>query len=253
MIKTAIIADDETVLRAQLKTALGEVWPQLNIVGEAKNGLQAVTLIRKLQPDIAFLDIRMPGLTGLQVATQEKGACEWVFVTAFDQYAIDAFDNAAIDYLLKPVSSKRLRKTVLRLQNRSLNIPQTNSQELSAVLNQLLKNIQPVQNFLQWLPVSQQEETTMLCVDDVDYFHAEDKYTVVVTSDEKRVIRRSIKELEQTLDPDKFWRIHRATIVRVAVIEQLSKEFRGRHLLKLQGHQETLTVSRSYAHRFKQT
>lgn len=253
MIKTAIIADDEAILRAQLKTALGEVWPQLNIVGEAKNGLQAVTLIRKLQPDIAFLDIRMPGLTGLQVATQEKGACEWVFVTAYDQYAIDAFDNAAIDYLLKPVSAERLQKTVLRLQDRLQNTLQTNSQELSTILNQLLKNIQPAQNFLQWLPVSQREETTMLCVDDVDYFQAEDKYTVVVTSDEKRVIRRSIKELEQTLDPDKFWRIHRATIVRVAVIEQLSKEFRGRYLLKLHGHQETLTVSRSYAHRFKQT
>ena len=244
---TAIIADDEAPLRMYLRRQLAKVWPELDIRGEAENGPNALRLIQDCTPDIAFLDIKMPGMTGLEVAAQVMGHCHTVFVTAYDHYAVQAFENAAVDYLLKPVSDKRLRKTISRLQTR-ISVPPP---DISELLEKLSATFRPKASHLQWLKVGHGDEVLMLSVDEVDYFQAEDKYTSVVTKDKEWVIRPSIKELETALNPDLFWRIHRGTIVRVDSIARVTREFIGRYQLVLHGHNDPLTVSRTHAYRFK--
>ncbi|KHD06811.1 hypothetical protein PN36_23550 [Candidatus Thiomargarita nelsonii] len=239
---TALIADDEAPLLRYLKKQLATLWPNLQICGQANNGLQALELITTKKPDIAFLDIQMPGMTGLEVAAQLNGACRIVFITAYDQYAIQAFENAAIDYLLKPVTQERLQKTIMRLQQQ-LKPPV----DFEALLLQLA---QPTETYLQWLKVAYQDEIYMLPVSEVDYFQAANKYTTVVTAEKEWLIKTAIKTL--SLNPNEFWRIHRGTIVRVSAIARVSRDFQGRYLLKLHEHQETLIVSRTYAYRFKQ-
>jgi len=246
---TAIIADDEAPLRNYLKKQLATLWPSLEISGEAINGPQALELLQTKQPDIAFLDIQMPGLTGLEVAAQRDTACRVVFITAYDQYAIQAFENAAIDYLLKPVTEERLQKTIDRLQQHTAN--QT-AVDFEALLTQLTKAQQPTVSYLQWLKVAHRNEIYLLPVDEVDYFQAADKYTAVVTAEREWLVKTPIKELEAALNPNEFWRIHRSTIVRVGAIARVSKDFQGRYLLQLHNRKETLKVSRAYAHRFKQ-
>jgi DNA-binding LytR/AlgR family response regulator len=243
---SAVIADDEPQLLDYLKKRLTHVWPELRIVGEARDGPEALQMIRELRPSYAFLDIQMPGLSGLEVAEQVAADCQIAFVTAYDQYAIDAFERAAIDYLLKPVSDERLRKTVERLRRSREPTPTALSE-----LQDLLKRLRPAQTYLHWLQVSVRDEVTLLPVTEVDLFQSTDKYTLVANSRGEWLIRTALKDLEPQLDPDQFWRVHRGAIVRVAAIERVVRGVHGQFSVKLVGHARKIAVSRPYAVKFK--
>ena len=242
MTATAIIADDESSLREYLTVLLNETWPQLNILHTAENGVDALKAIIKHQPDIAFLDIAMPGLSGLEVAEQCKGECHIVFVTAYDQYAIQAFENEATDYLLKPVNKERLQETQKRLQERLNHSPRD--------LTKLLSKLQKHQSYLQWLKVAYQEEVKLINVDNIDYFQSSEKYTSAYVSGKEYVLRSSLKKLEKQLDPDEFWRVHRSTLVRVKAIGSIEKALSGQLIINIGTHK--LPVSRTCQHLFKQ-
>jgi DNA-binding LytR/AlgR family response regulator len=237
----AIIADDEEQLRSYLKSRLLEVWPDLVICGEARNGQEALELMEKYRPDIAFLDIRMPGLSGMEVAREIAGSCRVVFITAYDQYAVEAFENEAVDYLLKPVTRERLERTVKRLK-----------EQTAASTKPPLNFSEIVERLVQWIQVQQGDSIRLIPVDEVFYFKASDKYTMVISKEGESLIRKPIKELADELDPNEFWRIHRGTIVNAACISKVSRSLTGRSIIRLKDLPETLTVSRSYAHLFKQ-
>jgi DNA-binding LytR/AlgR family response regulator len=249
----AIIADDEKQLRSHLKSMLLKVWPDLIICGEAINGREALELIEKQRPDVAFLDIRMPGLSGMEVAGKVAGSCWVVFVTAYDQYAIEAFENEAVDYLLKPVTRERLEKTVRRLKDQIASSTKPPS-DFSEIVSRLIAKVQDIEtpDYLQWLKVQQGDGIRLIPVDDVYYFKAADKYTMVITKEGESLIRIPIKDLADELDPDKFWRIHRGTIVNAGCISKVSRSLTGRSVIRLKDLPETLVVSRTYAHLFKQ-
>ncbi len=253
MAYSAVIADDERELRVYLRALLSEVWPDLVICGEAGNGKEVLDLVESTHPEVAFLDIKMPGLSGMEAAKAIAGACRVVFVTAYDQYAVEAFERQAVDYLLKPVSRERLAQTVRRLQDQ-LAASIVPPQGLAEAVEQVLSRLPAVQGrtFLRWIRTQQTENVRLVPVEEIDYFKAEDKYTVVVTKEAEFLIRKGIKELSRELDPDRFWQIHRACIVNVASIEKMSRSLTGRGLLKLKGRPELLTVGRSYLHLFKQ-
>jgi DNA-binding LytR/AlgR family response regulator len=249
----AIIADDEEQLRIHLKSKLAVIWPELSICGEAANGLEALDLIESCRPAIAFLDIKMPGLTGIEVAQKISSDCRVVFITAFDQYAIEAFENEAVDYILKPVTDKRLEKTVNRLKKQISNISNP-APDFSATMDRLLAALKDKQlsAYLKWIKVRHGEEVRLIAIDDVCYFKAEDKYTVVKTRDGESLIKKSIRQLTEQLDPEQFWRIHRGSVINISQIARVSRSFAGRLIISLKNLPETLTVSRSYAHLFKQ-
>jgi len=245
---TAIIADDERNLANHLQRQLGTVWPTLTIQGIANNGPEALALIQQHRPDVAFLDIRMPGMTGLEVARNLPARTRVVFVTAFDQYAIDAFEAAATDYLLKPVSEERLRACVSRLVGRS----QVQNVDIGRLLDQLT-NRQPMQppQRLRWLRVGHADTTRLIDVDDVLFFQSDSKYTSVVTDQREDVVRMTIKELEDGLDPEQFWRVHRGVIVNARAVVEARKDLRGRFVLEIRGRNEPLRTSEAYAHLFR--
>jgi DNA-binding LytR/AlgR family response regulator len=249
----AIIADDEKELRAYLKTMLAETWPELTICGEAASGKDALELVDTLSPQIAFLDIRMPGLSGLEVAEKIASACRIVFVTAFDQYAVDAFEREAVDYLVKPVTKKRLNQTVQRLKKQLQTSPEPPA-GLAEMITQVLNNLQgnAHADYLRWIKTQHKDNIRLIPVEEIDFFQAEDKYTLVITSQGESLIKKSIKELSSELDPQQFWQIHRGIIVNVSRIENVSRSLTGRGILKLKGRPESLTVSRQYLHLFKQ-
>ena len=253
MIYKAIIADDERELRTYLKYILSEIWPELMICGEAKNGKETLELVESERPQIAFLDIRMPGLSGIEVAKRIAGLCRIVFVTAFDQYAVEAFEKEAVDYLLKPVSKERLTQTVQRLKNQ-LDSSTEPPARLAEVVEQVLSKLsgRGDAKFLRWINTQHKDSIRLIPVEEVDYFKAEDKYTLVLTKEGESLLKKSIKELAQELDPSQFWQIHRGTIVNVSKIDKVSRSLTGRGILKLKGRSELLTVSRNYLHRFKQ-
>jgi DNA-binding LytR/AlgR family response regulator len=243
---TALIAEDEALLRAQLRARLDEAWPELEIVAEAANGDEALVLAREHQPDIAFLDIRMPVRTGLEVARELNGACHVVFVTAYDEYAIAAFDEGAVDYLLKPPSPERMSKVVARLKARLAQAPL----DLTALLARLAAREAapaPLKRIRASLGASMQ----MIPVDDILYFQAQDKYTRVITPNGEALIRKPIKELYEELDPELFWQIHRATIVSHRALARVDRDARGEPIILLRGRPEKLAVSRTFSHRFK--
>ena len=251
----AVIADDEKQLRIYLRSKLAKLWPELVISGEAANGHQALDLIETTQPRIAFLDIKMPGLSGLEVAKRITGDCIVVFITAYDEFAIEAFDNEAIDYLLKPVTDERLAKTVDRLKKQMAASPSSSAGHLTATLERLLvrlKNEADDTGHLRWIKARLGDEVRLVAVDDVYFFKAEDKYTVVKIRDGEYLIKITIRQLTQELDPDQFWRIHRSTIVNLNQVAGVHRSFGGRLLIKLKDLQETLPVSKTYAHLFKQ-
>jgi len=249
----AIIADDEKELRAYLKALLSEIWPELIICGEAKNGKEALELVESKRPQVAFLDIRMPGLSGMQVAQRIAGLCRIVFVTAFDQYAVEAFEKEAVDYLLKPVSKDRLLQTMQRLKNQLDSSPEPPAR-LAEVVEQVLSQLpgRGGPHFLRWIKAQNKDSIRLIPVEEADYFKAEDKYTVVITKEGESLIKKSIKELARELDPAQFWQIHRGTIVNVSKIDRVSHSLTGRGILKLKERPELLTVSRNYLHLFKQ-
>lgn len=249
----AIIADDEDQLRRYLRSQLSEVWLDLIICGEARNGQEALELIEKHHPDIAFLDIRMPGLSGIEVAKKIAGSCWVVFVTAYDQYAVEAFEHEALDYLLKPVTNERLERTVKRLREQIASSPKP-PLELTEVMERLMADLSRRQapQYLKFVRVQHGDGIRLIPVDEVHYFKASDKYTIVMTKEGESLIRKPIKELADELDPQKFWRVHRGTIVNVSCIDKVSRSLTGRGVVRLKDRPENLTISRQYIHLFKQ-
>lgn len=254
MIYKAIIADDEKELRTYLKRMLSEIWPQLEICGEAINGKEAMKMIEALAPHIAFLDIKMPGLSGLDVAKKIASICRIVFITAYDQYAVEAFEREAVDYLVKPVTKERLLQTINRLKKQLQSSPDPPA-DLAQMITQVLANLKENKKadpYLHWIKTQHKESIRLIPVEEVDYFQAGDKYTLVKTTRGEALIKKSIKELSQELDPQQFWQIHRGTIVNVSKIENVGRSFTGRGILYFKNRPDTLTVSRQYLHLFKQ-
>jgi len=244
---TAVIAEDEGVLRDELRSHLAALWPELQIVGEAGNGFQALELLGRLMPDIVFLDIQMPGLTGLEVARQVAHRCHVVFVTAYDAHAVAAFEQGAVDYVLKPYAVERLALATQRLRRRIGSAPPP----LDALLRELAA-IAPERKHLRWINASRGNEVMLITVDEILYFQADTKYTRVVTRDQDALIRRPLKELQDELDPACFWPIHRSTIVNANAIAGVTRDLRGRILVKLKARTEKLAVSEAHEHLFKQ-
>ncbi len=241
---SAMLVDDEPNLSKHLARKLADLWPELDIVGTAINGRQALALAEDTQPDIVFLDIHMPGLTGLEVAEALPSETKIVFVTAFNEFAVEAFEKAAVDYLLKPVSDERLQRTIERLRASGTK----DRSELVALLKDLKGDNAA---HLKWLKAGIDDTTQLVAVEEVIYFQADNKYTTVRTKTGEHLVRKTIKDLEQALDPDKFWRIHRSTIVQVAQIASAKRDLRGRYTLRLKDCNETLLASQSYGHLFK--
>jgi DNA-binding LytR/AlgR family response regulator len=252
---TAIIADDERLMRDQLRMRLGQVWPELEIVGEAKNGDEAIELVDELNPDFTFLDIRMPGKTGMEAAAEIGNKSQVVFVTAYDAYAVEAFERGAVDYVLKPPEPERLKITVERLKNR-LDKPAVSADanaNITAILSQLTEKIaQPKQKYLQWIQASIGQDIRMIPVEEILFFRSDEKYTCVQTDKFEALIRKPVRDLADELDPSLFWQIHRATLVNVNAIEGVTRDIRGRHLVMIKGRPDKLEVSRSFLHLFKQ-
>jgi DNA-binding LytR/AlgR family response regulator len=255
-----MIADDEAPMRDLLRARLAAVWPELQIVAEAANGVEAVALGEQHRPDIAFLDIRMPGMSGIEAARQLYQRSHIVFATAYDQYALDAFQQGALDYLLKPVSAERLATTCARLRARlqartqAQPEPQDIGQQL-AKLTALLENkgsAQPKTGYLRWIQAQVGSSLRMVSTREVLFFQSDEKYTRVQTTGGEYLIRKTLKELADELDPDEFWRIHRSTLVRVDAIGEVTRDLRGRHMLRLRGHPFELEVSRNHTYLFQQ-
>ncbi|BDT58303.1 DNA-binding response regulator [Massilia varians] len=252
---TAIIADDERLMRDQLRLRLSEVWPELDIIGEAKNGEEAVELVEQLKPDLTFLDIRMPGKTGMEAARDIGERSQIVFVTAYDQYAVEAFERGAIDYVLKPTEPERLKLTVDRLKQRleRPNEKASVNDSVQAMLSQLAEKIAaPKPKHLQWIQASIGQDLRMIPVEDILFFRSDEKYTCVQTASFEALIRKPVRDLAEELDPSLFWQIHRATLVNVNAIDGVTRDIRGRHLVLVKGRPEKLEVSRSFLHLFKQ-
>jgi len=264
----AVLADDERLMREQLRARLAEAWPELELVAEAKNGSEAVALVAEHRPDIVFLDIRMPGLTGVeaakQIAQMEVGPDELlpeiVFITAYDQYAVEAFEQGVADYVLKPAERDRLAVTVTRLKKRLAAreggeaAPDASpAQPLQQLLHQLSAKMNPggAPQYLQWIQASVGQAIQMIPVDEVLFFISDEKYTRVQTANLEALIRKPIKELVDELDPKLFWQIHRSTLVNVKAIDGVTRDFRGRQIVAVKGHKEQLEVSRSYLGLFK--
>jgi DNA-binding LytR/AlgR family response regulator len=252
-------------MRDLLRTRLSQVWPELEIVGEAKNGDEAVQLVSALNPDLTFLDIRMPGKTGMEAARDIGDASQVVFVTAYDQYAVEAFERGAVDYVLKPPEPERLKITVERLKERlkerlagpsgaaggtsNVNVSDT----VTAMLSQLAEKIAaPKPKYLQWIQASIGQDLRMIPVEDILFFRSDEKYTCVQTEKFEALIRKPVRDLADELDPSLFWQIHRATLVNVNAIEGVTRDIRGRHLVLIKGRPDKLEVSRSFLHLFKQ-
>ena len=254
---TALIADDEAPMRDQLRARLHEAWPELRIVAEAANGVEAVALAREHAPDIAFLDIRMPGMGGIDAARQIYAQCHIVFATAYDQYAVEAFEHGAIDYLLKPVTLARLDTTVARLRRQLDRAPQDIGAQLARLAqlgDQLASQNQAAARpaWLRWIQAQSGNSLRMVSTREVLFFQSDDKYTRVQTATAQHLIRKTLKELEEELDPDEFWRIHRSTLVRVDAIAEVRRDLRGRQMLRLRGYPEELEVSRNHGALFQQ-
>ena len=246
---TALLADDEPHLVTHLAQRLARLWPELGIVATTGNGLEALERIQALRPDMAFLDIRMPGLSGLEVAARLTVPCRLVFVTANDQFAVQAFEREAVDYLLKPVTDERLGRTLARLRgSEAAPLPET----LLASLRDLLRAAPGAPGPLRWIKAQAGQAIRLLGVDEICYFQASEKYTTVVTRDAELLIRTSIKELAEQLDPAQFWQIHRSTLVNVRQIAAARHDAMGRLALQLKHRPETLPVSRTFAHLFRQ-
>ncbi len=250
----AILADDERLMREQLRARLAEVWPELVVAGEAKNGQEAVELVQELRPDLAFLDIRMPGLTGVEAARAIGNACHVVFVTAYGEFAIEAFEQGAVDYVLKPAETARLQVTVQRLKQRL----QAPPPDLHGLLDELTRKLETVaagqrsQPYLQWIQATVGQQLRLIPTGEILFFVSDEKYTRVQTEAYEALIRVPIRELVEQLDPQQFWQIHRSTIVNVRAVSGIVRDFRGRQLVTFKNHAEKLEVSRSFTHLFRQ-
>ncbi|MEO7853238.1 MAG: LytTR family DNA-binding domain-containing protein [Rubrivivax sp.] len=267
----AVLADDERLMREQLRARLLEVWPELQIVAEARNGLEAVQMVQAHRPEIVFLDIRMPGLSGIEAARQiaqlpeddaDGGTLlpEIVFITAYDEYAVQAFDQGVVDYVLKPAERERLALTAQRLRERlaarldpGRHTDALPPMPLQQLLHTLSAKLDPANASppLQWIQANVGSAIQMIAVDEVLFFVSDEKYTRVQTASVEALIRKPIKELVDQLDPQRFWQIHRSTLVNVKAIAGVHRDLRGRQIVSIKGHSQKLEVSRSYASLFK--
>lgn len=251
----AIIAEDEPILRSQLKSKLARLWPELQIVADVGDGEAALEAIDEHRPDLAFLDIQMPEMTGVEVARSIAAnpalKCHVVFVTAFDQYAVEAFQTGAADYLLKPYSDERLQLAVQRLQQRLASEPSV-PQDLSALVAQLSAQLKPQSEPLKWIKASVGNHLRLIAIDEVLFFQSDEKYTLVATKELDALIRTPIKELLEGVDTARFWQIHRSTIVNASAIDSVSRDMRGQASVRVKGRKENLSVSRPFSHLFKQ-
>ena len=256
---TAIIAEDEPILLAQLQTKLTTLWPELTIVAAVGDGEAALAAITLHKPTLAFLDIQMPEMTGIEVARHLVAQCDGaalqthiIFVTAYDQYAVQAFEAGAIDYMLKPYGDERLAGALQRLKHR-LAQTETPPQDIATMLQLIAQKLNPggVAK-LAWIKASVGNNLRLIPVEEVLYFQSDEKYTCVATAQFEALIKTPIRELIEALDPEKFWQIHRSAIVNVNAVEAVTRDFRGQAQVKVKGRKELLTVSRPFSHLFKQ-
>lgn len=246
----ALIADDERLMRDQLRGRLAAAWPDLQIVAEARTGTEALTLFERDRPDLAFLDIRMPAPNGLEVARQIAGRCHVVFVTAYDAHAVEAFERGAVDYLLKPIDPDRLAVTVSRLKQR-LHAPRPDMDRLMALLSGISRDDNSTPAPLRWIQATVGNQLRIIAIDEILFFQATDKYTRVVIRGGEALIRKPLKELIEELDPDHYWQIHRSTIVNIRAVANVARDVQGRLMVSIKDHPERLEVSRGYTHLFK--
>jgi DNA-binding LytR/AlgR family response regulator len=246
-VPTAILAEDELLVRRELRELLLQLWPELHILAEAGDGIEALTAFEQFRPDAVFLDIQMPGLTGLDVAAKLSRRAHVVFVTAFDQYAVAAFERGALDYVLKPISAPRLRTTLDRLRSRLHDRPA----DLSRI-SEILKEVTASESkYLKWLTVPHGTELRVLAVAEVSYLRADTKYTTVVTPRDTFLVTSSLRQMVEKLDPQVFWQVHRSIVVNVCAIDRIYRSFRGRLEIKLKDRNELLPVSAAHAHLFR--
>jgi DNA-binding LytR/AlgR family response regulator len=246
---TALIAEDETPLRDALRAMLGIAWPELEIVAECEDGIAAMEAIAGHRPDVCFLDIRMPGVSGLDVARAAAAAkAQVVFTTAYDEYAVRAFEAGAADYLLKPIQPARLARAIERLRERLA----TRADIADADIDLLEARLKPTgTRLIRWISAAVGDSVRMLGIDEVLFFQAQDKYVRVVTADGEAIIRTPIKDILAGLDPDIFWQVHRGTVVRVSAIDRVRRDDLGKSVLSLRGRSDALPVSAAFLHRFK--
>lgn len=247
---TALIAEDESLMRDRLVAMLKDAWPDLDVVGVARNGIEAAELWREHRPDVVFLDIRMPGKSGLEVAAEIGDAAHLVFITAYDEYAVKAFENGAADYLMKPVETERLALAVARVKKRLAGKPADLTALIGQLLNQGGKPSAPAK--LKWIRASLGNQTRLIDVDDVLFFQSDTKYTRIVLKDSEALVRTPLKELVEGLDEEVFWQVHRGTIVNAHAVDRAVREGPEKLVIHVKGHKETLPVSRQYFHLFKQ-
>src|SRR5690349_8263613 len=245
---TAIVAEDEPVLRGELKEMLAAQWPELDVVAEVGDGPAALRAVETHGPSILFLDIEMPGMNGLDVARRLSGKCHVVFVTAYDKYAVAAFEEGAVDYVMKPFSPARLDATIARLKSRLVEPPA----DLTGILKSLATTLAKRKDYLRWITAAQGDSLRLITVDEICYFRADHKYTLVVTPDSEALIRRPLKALAEEVDPQAFWQIHRSALVSVKQIAGVNRDVRGHLSVKLRQRPETLPVGENYVHLFKQ-
>lgn len=251
---TALIADDEPLLREHLRAQLARLWPELVIVADARNGHEAVELFDIHQPQIVFLDVHMPGMNGIEAARALARRAQIVFVTAYEQYAVQAFEQGALDYLVKPIDEARLADTVQRLQQRLGHAPDAGA-AFDAMLDRMadeLRQRNPARAYLQWIKASVGASVRLIPVEQVAFLRADDKYTMVAWDDGEALIRKSIRELGDELDPARFVQIHRSAIVNLHYVREVVRGVNETADVHLHGRDEVLPVSRSYLHHFRQ-
>jgi len=245
---TAILAEDEPLIRREIRDTLGELWPELAVVAEVGDGMEALRAIERCRPNVVFLDIQMPGLDGLTVAQRLNGRAHVAFITAFDKYAVAAFEQGALDYVLKPISTDRMRLTVERLRGR-LSEPPADLNHIAELLRDIAP---PGSKYMKWLTVPHGAELRVVAVAEISYLRADTKYTTVVTPVGSFLMSSSLRQMREKLDPQMFWQIHRSVVVNVGAIDTIYRTFRGRLEVKLKGREELLPVSAAQAHLFRE-
>jgi DNA-binding LytR/AlgR family response regulator len=245
---TAVIAEDELPQRQELRAMLAELWPELNVVAECDDGLAALDALEQHRPQVLFLDIRMPGVSGVDVARAAGAFCQVIFVTAYEEYALRAFDEGAVDYLQKPVARERLSRAVERTRTR---LGSGSQADMAALLDMVQAKLSPGRGGIKWITASIGNSMKMFSIDEVLFFQAQEKYTRVVTADSEGHIRTPLKELVAALDSESFWQVHRSVIVRVGAIRAVEKGEDGKLRLSLKGHAESLPVSSAFQYRFR--
>lgn len=245
---TAVLAEDEPLLADELAELLRTLWPQLEIVARVTDGVAALHAIEEHAPDLAFLDIRMPLLSGLDVARRLAGSCHVVFITSYDTHALEAFEAGAIDYVLKPPTVDRLLTTLARVKARL----QQPAPDMRGALSRIPPPAPAPRQHLQWINASRGAAVRLITVEEVLYFKSDQKFTMVVTADSEALIRKTIRELHEELDPLVFWQVHRSTIVNLHAIDSVIRDERGNLSLRLKNRPESLAVSEAHTHLFRQ-